>query len=206
MIHQFSNRSDQPLIDVNCAAMSDEIIESELLGHEKGAFTDATAKKRGKLELAHQGTLFFDEIGDLGLKTQAVILRILQEKQFQRIGGSRTLTADVRVIACTNKDLTKEIDAGRFREDLYYRLNVVPIAVPPLAGTAEDIPELVSTFLKQIADKNRTATKKMAPEALKMLEHCTWPGNVRELKNLLDRLSINVEQETITADHIPRTL
>ena len=203
MIHQFSNRSDQPLIDVNCAAMSDEIIESELLGHEKGAFTDATAKKRGKLELAHQGTLFFDEIGDLGLKTQAVILRILQEKQFQRIGGSRTLTADVRVIACTNKDLTKEIDAGRFREDLYYRLNVVPIAVPPLRERREDIPELVSTFLKQIAEKNRTVPKKMAPEALKMLEHCTWPGNVRELKNLLDRLSINIEQETITADNIP---
>jgi two-component system nitrogen regulation response regulator NtrX len=203
MIHQFSNRSEYPLIDVNCAALSDDIIESELLGHEKGAFTDATAKKRGKLELAHQGTLFFDEIGDLGLKTQAVILRILQEKQFQRIGGSRTLTTDVRVIACTNKDLTKEIDAGRFREDLYYRLNVVPIHVPPLRDRREDIPELVSTLLRQIADKNRTTPKKMATEALKIFEHCTWPGNVRELKNLLDRLSIVVEQDTITADHIP---
>ncbi len=203
MVHQLSSRAEYPLIDVNCAALSDDIIESELLGHEKGAFTEATAKKRGKLELAHQGTLFFDEIGDLGLNTQAAILRILQEKQFQRIGGSRTLTADVRVIACTNKNLPKEIEAGRFRKDLYYRLNVVPIHVPALRERLTDIAALVSTFLKEIGEKNRRPPKKMSPEAMKMLEQCTWPGNVRELKNLLERLSINVEKETIDADDMP---
>ncbi len=203
MIHQFSARSQYPLIDVNCAALSDEIIESELLGHEKGAFTEATAKKRGKLELAHQGTLFFDEIGDLGLKTQAAILRILQEKQFQRVGGSRMLPADVRIIASTNKDLIKEIDAGRFREDLYYRLNVVPMFVPPLRERTEDIPELVNTFLNQIAERNRTSPKKITPNAMKILQDCSWPGNVRELKNLLDRLSIGVPEDTIRATDIP---
>ncbi len=203
MIHQFSSRSEFPLIDVNCAALSDEIIESELLGHEKGAFTEATTKKKGKLELAHQGTLFFDEIGDLGLKTQASILRILQEKQFQRIGGSRMLTADVRIISSTNKDLEKEIEAGRFREDLYYRLNVVPMTVPPLRERREDIPDLVNTFLKQIAEKDRTIPKKITPDALKMLQKSTWPGNVRELKNLLDRLSIIVQNDTIETNDIP---
>jgi two-component system nitrogen regulation response regulator NtrX len=203
MIHQFSSRSEYPLIDVNCAALSDEIIESELLGHEKGAFTEATTKKKGKLELAHQGTLFFDEIGDLGLKTQASILRILQEKQFQRVGGSRMLTADVRIISSTNKDLEKEIEAGRFREDLYYRLNVVPMAVPPLRERREDIPDLVNTFLKQIAEKDRKIPKKITPNAMRMLQNSTWPGNVRELKNLLDRLSIIVQNETIEANDIP---
>jgi two-component system nitrogen regulation response regulator NtrX len=203
MIHQFSSRSEYPLIDVNCAALSDEIIESELLGHEKGAFTEATAKKKGMLELAHQGTLFFDEIGDLGLKTQASILRILQEKKFQRIGSSRMLTADVRIISSTNKDLEKEIEAGRFREDLYYRLNVVPITVPPLRERREDIPDLVDTFLKQIAEKNRTIPKSITPDALKMFQNSTWPGNVRELKNLLDRLSIIVQNDTIDANDVP---
>ncbi len=203
MIHQFSARSEYPLIDINCAALSDDLIESELLGQEKGAFTEATAKKKGKLELAHQGTLFFDEIGDLGLKTQASILRILQEKQFQRVGGSRMLTADVRIIASTNMDLEKEIEAGRFREDLYYRLNVVPMTVPALRERREDIPDLVNTFLNQIAEKNRTIPKKITADALKILQNSTWPGNVRELKNLLDRLSIVVENDTIETDDIP---
>ena len=203
MIHQFSSRSEYPLIEVNCAALSDEIIKSELLGHEKGAFNKATTKKKGKLELAHQGTLFFDEIGDLGLKTQASILRILQEKQFQRVGGSRMLTADVRIISSTNKNLEKEIKAGRFREDLYYRLNVVPMTVPPLREREKDIPDLVNTLLKQIAETNRTVPKKITPGALKILRKSTWPGNVRELKNLLDRLSIIVADDTIEIDDIP---
>ena len=203
MIHQFSSRSEYPLIDVNCAALSDEIIESELLGQEKGAFTEATAKKKGKLELAHQGTLFFDEIGDLGLKTQASILRILQEKQFQRVGGSRMLTADVRIIASTNKDLEKEIEAGRFREDLYYRLNVVPINVPPLRERRENFPDLVTILLHQIADKNRTTPKSLTTAAMKILQNSTWPGNVRELKNLLDRLAIIVSDDIIEANDIP---
>ncbi len=203
MIHQFSARSDRPLIDVNCAAISDELIESELLGHEKGAFTGATAKKKGKLELAHQGTLFFDEIGDLGIKTQATLLRILQEKNFQRVGGSRTLTADIRVIAATNKDLPEEIKAGRFREDLYYRLNVVPIIVPPLRERQEDIPELADVFLKQIAENDRTLPKKITPAAISVLQNYTWPGNVRELKNLLDRMAIMVKAKTIDVKNIP---
>lgn len=203
MIHQFSARSDRPLIDVNCGAISDELIESELLGHEKGAFTGATVKKKGKLELAHQGTLFFDEIGDLGIKTQATLLRILQEKNFQRVGGSRTLTADIRVIAATNKNLPKEIKAGRFREDLYYRLNVVPITVPPLRERQEEIPELADVFLNQIAEKDRTIPKKITPAAIAVLQNYTWPGNVRELKNLLDRLAIMVKSKTINVKDIP---
>ncbi len=203
MIHQFSTRSDRPLIDVNCAAISDELIENELLGHEKGAFTGATLKKKGKLELAHQGTLFFDEIGDLGLKTQATLLRILQEKNFQRVGGSRALTADIRVITATNKNLPKEIKAGRFREDLYYRLNVVPIIVPPLRERREDIPELADIFLKQIAEKDRTIPKKITPEAINVLQNYTWPGNIRELKNLLDRMAIMVKSKTIDVKDIP---
>jgi len=203
MIHQFSARSNYPMIDVNCAAISDDLIESELLGHEKGAFTAATAKKKGKLELAHQGTLFFDEIADLGLKTQATLLRILQEKQFQRVGGSRTLTADVRIIASTNKDLQAEINAGRFREDLYYRLNVVPMIVPPLRERQEDIPDLAKIFLTHIAEKERMALKKITPEALQILQTAEWPGNIRELKNLMERLAILVEGDTITAGDIP---
>jgi two-component system nitrogen regulation response regulator NtrX len=203
MIHQFSARSGYPMIDVNCAAISDDLIESELLGHEKGAFTAATTKKKGKLELAHQGTLFFDEIGDLGLKTQATLLRILQEKQFQRVGGSRTLTADVRIIASTNKDLQEEIAAGRFREDLYYRLNVVPMIVPPLRERQEDIPDLARTFLAQIAEKERMTLKKITPDALQILQTAEWPGNVRELKNLMERLAILVPGDTITAGDSP---
>lgn len=203
MIHQFSARSDRPLIDVNCAAISDELIESELLGHEKGAFTGATVKKKGKLELAHQGTLFFDEIGDLGIKTQATLLRILQEKNFQRVGGSRTLTADIRVIAATNKNLPKEIKAGRFRKDLYYRLNVVPMIVPPLRERQEDIPELADIFLKQIAEKDRTIPKKITQGAISVLQNYTWPGNIRELKNLLDRMAIMVKSKTIDVKDIP---
>jgi two-component system, NtrC family, nitrogen regulation response regulator NtrX len=203
MIHQFSARANYPMIDINCAAISDDLIESELLGHEKGAFTTATAKKKGKLELAHQGTLFFDEIGDLGLKTQATLLRILQEKQFQRVGGSRTLTADVRIIASTNKDLQEEINAGRFREDLYYRLNVVPMIVPPLRERQEDIPDLAKTFLTHIAEKERMALKKITPDALQILQKAEWPGNVRELKNLIERLAILVQADTITAGDIP---
>jgi len=203
MIHQFSTRSGYPLIDVNCAAISGDLIESELLGHEKGAFTEATAKKKGKLELAHQGTLFLDEVGDLGLKTQATLLRILQEKQFQRVGGSRTLTTDVRIIASTNKNLQEEILAGRFREDLYYRLNVVPMIVPPLRERREDIPDLAKTFLEHTAEKERMPLKKITPEALQILQNAEWPGNVRELKNLIERLAILVQEDTIQADAIP---
>lgn len=203
MIHQFSHRSEMPLIDVNCAAISNELMEIELLGQEKGAFNQSTTRKKGKFELADQGTLFFDEIGDMDLKTQAILLRVLQEHQFQRVGGGRTLKIDVRVIASSNKDLTREIEAGRFREDLYYRLNVIPISVPPLRERAEDIPELARLFLAQIAENNGVACKAISSPALEMLKEYNWPGNIREFKNLLERLAIFSEKNPITAEDIP---
>ncbi|MFO7930828.1 MAG: sigma-54 dependent transcriptional regulator [Desulfosalsimonas sp.] len=202
-IHQLSPRSDNPLVDVNCAALSDEGLESELLGHEKGAFSGAVNKKHGKFELAHGGTIFFDEIGDMGLKTQATILRILEERQFQRLGGGRTIPLDVRVIASTNKDLKKAIDEGTFREDLYYRLNVVPIYVPPLRERIDDIPALVDVFLSKTAEDNRTPAKTMTAEALEALKNYHWPGNVRELKNLIERLDIMTETDVIDNSDIP---
>jgi two-component system, NtrC family, nitrogen regulation response regulator NtrX len=203
-IHNLSQRAMKPLVDVNCAAIPEDLIESELFGHEKGAFIGANSKKFGKFELADSGTIFLDEIGDMSLKTQAKILRVLQEKQFQRVGGSRTLKVDVRVIAATNKNLEAEIENGTFREDLYYRLNVVPIEVPPLRDRHEDLALLVMSFLAEAARKNRIASKKITPEALEMLAKYHWPGNVRELKNLIERLVIMVAEELIIADHLPK--
>ena len=202
-IYQLGNRAEKPFVDVNCAAIPEELIESELFGHEKGAFTGATTKKRGKFEIANEGTIFLDEIGDMSLKTQAKILRVLQEQQFQRVGGSRVLKVDVRVIAATNKDLSVEIEAGRFREDLYYRLNVLPIEVPSLRDRKDDIPLLVNHFLNDCALQNRTRCKTIDQEALQVLKKYAWPGNVRELKNLIERLVILVPGEQITRDDIP---
>ncbi|MCF8094524.1 MAG: sigma-54 dependent transcriptional regulator, partial [Desulfobacteraceae bacterium] len=202
-IHQLSPRADNPLVDVNCAALSDEGLENELLGHEKGAFAGSVNKKHGKFELAHQGTIFFDEIGDMGLKTQATILRILEERQFQRLGGGRTIPLDVRVIASTNKDLKKAIAEGTFREDLYYRLNVVPIYVPPLRERKDDIPALVDVFLSKTAEESRTPAKTMTSAALEALKKYHWPGNVRELKNLAERLDIMIEANIIDIGDIP---
>lgn len=202
-IHQLSSRQANPLVDVNCAAIPEELIESELFGHEKGAFAGALAKKRGKFELANEGTIFFDEIADMSLKTQAKILRVLQEKQFQRVGGSRTLTVNVRVLAATNKNLEHEIEAGNFREDLYYRLNVVPIEVPPLRNRQDDIGRLCEIFLLESAKKNRTAEKTLEADALEMLVDYPWPGNVRELKNLIERLVIMVNKPKISGKDIP---
>jgi two-component system nitrogen regulation response regulator NtrX len=202
-IHQMSHRADKPLIDVNCAAIPDELIESELFGHEKGAFTGATTKKRGKFEIANGGTMFLDEIGDMSLKTQAKILRILQEQKFERVGGTRTLTVDVRVIAASNKDLEKEIEKGTFRDDLYYRLNVIPIEVPPLRNRTDDIPLLVQTFLKGFHKEGCGNLKTMKPEAFEHLSAYRWPGNVRELKNLVERLAIMTESEVIGEQDIP---
>jgi two-component system nitrogen regulation response regulator NtrX len=178
-------------------------MESELLGMENGALTENTTRKKGKFEIADQGTLFFDEIGDMDLKTQATLLRVLQEKQFQRVGGGRTLTIDVRVIASSNKELSAEIEAGRFREDLYYRLNVIPIEVPPLRSRSADIPELAELFLEQIAENNGISAKTLSAGATEMLQQYSWPGNIREFKNLLERLSISTEKETIGAEDIP---
>ena len=202
-IHQFSERAEEPIIDVNCAAIPEELIESELFGHEKGSFTGAATKKRGKFELADKGTIFLDEIGDMSLKTQAKILRALQEQKFQRVGGSRTLSVDVRVIAASNKDLKEEIEKGTFREDLYYRLNVIPIQVPPLGDRKDDIPILVDRFLSESAKMNRIRKKKMTTEGLELLAAYAWPGNVRELKNLIERLVIMVDADSIQADDIP---
>ena len=202
-LHQLSSRAHEPLVDVNCASISDDLVESELFGHEKGAFPGAAAKKRGKFELAGKGTLFLDEIGDMSLKSQGKILRALQEKQFHRIGGSRTLEMDVRVIAATNKDLETAIAKGSFREDLYFRLNVIPLEVPPLRQRIEDIPLLADIFLNEFARQNHRPGKTLTPAALDLLGAYSWPGNIRELKNLLERLSIMVEGDRITERDIP---
>ncbi|MCB2228803.1 MAG: sigma-54 dependent transcriptional regulator [Desulfarculaceae bacterium] len=202
-IHRLSPRECYPFVDVNCAAIPEELIESELFGHEKGAFTGATGKKRGKFDLAHQGTIFLDEIADMSLKTQAKILRILQEQRFERVGGTKTIAVDVRVLAATNKELKAEIAAGRFREDLFYRLNVIPIHVPPLKERSEDIPELVADFLGHLAMKHNQPVKRFTPEALEVLKAQPWPGNVRELKNLVERLWILCPHEEVGLEDLP---
>jgi two-component system nitrogen regulation response regulator NtrX len=202
-IHHMSSRAEQPLIDVNCATIPEELIESELFGHEKGALAGALTKKRGKFELANGGTIFLDEIGDMSLKTQGKILRVLQEQKFHRLGGSRILSVDVRIIAASNKDLEAEIAQSRFREDLYYRLNVVPITVPPLRERLEDIPLLVEIFLAEAQKSEGFAPKNISSQALEMLAAYSWPGNVRELKNLVERLAIMVSKEVIDTDDIP---
>jgi len=189
-LHRLSRRADRPLVEVNCAAIPEELIESELFGHEKGAFTGADRTKRGRFELADGGTLFLDEIGDMSLKTQSKILRILQEQQFQRVGGAKTFSVDVRVIAATNKNLEEEIARGAFREDLFYRLNVIPLHVPRLKDRREDIPLLTLEFLAEFSAENNTEPKTIAPAALALLSARDWPGNVRELRNLVERLVI----------------
>ena len=202
-IHQLSPRANQPLIAVNCAAIPEELIESELFGHEKGAFSGATAKKIGRFEMANNGTIFLDEIGDMSLKTQSKILRVLQEQKFHRVGGSRTLSVNVRVIAASNKGLEEEIERGSFREDLYHRLNVIPIKVPALRERCDDIPLLVDIFLGESAKQNQTTRKKLTPKALDLLCSYPWPGNVRELKNLLERLTIMVKKDIIEDTDLP---
>ncbi len=202
-IHHLSPRADQPLVVVNCAVIPEERIESELFGHEKEAFGAGTPKKRGRFEMAHGGTLFLDEISDMSLKTQGKILEFLEKMQFQRVGGSRTLTVDVRVIASSNKDLEQAMAAGRFREDLYYRLNVIPIHIAPLRRRLEDIPVLVDIFFQEIATQNGSRAKSITPEAVEALCRHNWPGNVRELRNLVERLDILVERDVITLEDIP---
>lgn len=189
-IHALSTRFQKPLIEVNCAAIPEELIESELFGHEKGAFTGAVQMRRGKFDLAHTGTLFLDEIGDMSLKTQAKILRILQEQKFERVGGTQTHSVDVRILAATNKDLKAEIAKGNFREDLYYRLNVVPIHVPPLRSRKEDIPLLASFFLEESCRAHSRKVRTFEEGAMKMLVAYSWPGNVREMRNLIERVVI----------------
>jgi two-component system nitrogen regulation response regulator NtrX len=202
-IHLESRRSSGPFVEVNCAAIPEELIESELFGHEKGAFTGAVARKRGRFESANGGTLFLDEIADMSLMTQAKVLRVLQEQTFTRVGGTETLGVDVRVIAATNKQLEKEIEEGRFREDLYYRLAVIPFTVPPLRDRAEDIPILARSFVAEFCAEAGEVTKEIAPAAMKKLQSHNWPGNVRELRNLMERLVIMSSGERIEASDLP---
>ena len=202
-IHQLSQRASQPMVTVNCAAIPEELIESELFGHEKGAISGVAGKMRGKFELANEGTIFLDEIGDMSLKTQSKILRVLQEQKFNRVGGSRIITVNVRVIAATNKDLREEMEKGRFRQDLFFRLNVVPIEVPSLRDRIADLPLLVDTFLEEFSQKSQKPAIKVSESAMALLSRYPWPGNVRELKNLVERLAIMVEKELIEADDLP---
>jgi len=204
-IHRLSPRAEQPLIDVSCAAIRDEFMESEMFGHEKGAFAGATAKKVGNFELANNGTIFLDEIGDMSLSSQAKILRVLQEQEIQRVGGNRPISFNARVIATTNKDLEKEIEKRTFREDLFYRLNVIPIHVPPLRDRIEDLPLLIESFLEEFAVQNRSKRKLMSPAAISTLSNYAWPGNVRELRNLVERLAIMVAKDAIDAEDIPES-
>jgi two-component system nitrogen regulation response regulator NtrX len=189
-LHASSRRAHQPLVEVNCAAIPEDLIESELFGHEKGAFTGASSRRRGKFDLAHEGTLFLDEIGDMSLKTQAKILRILEEQRFERVGGGHPIQVDVRVLAATNKNLEEEIAKGAFREDLYHRINVIPLSVPPLRERREDIPLLAAHFLLELSQENGAPAKTFTPAALEALAAMPWPGNVRELKNFVFRLAI----------------
>ncbi len=197
-IHASSRRRNGPFVEVNCAAIPEDLIESELFGHVKGAFTGAVADRRGKFEVADSGTLFLDEVGDMSLKTQAKVLRVLQEQVVERVGATSGVRVDVRVIAATNKDLAAEIRAGRFREDLYFRLNVIPIFVPPLRDRSEDIPLLAEHFMAEFAREYGRRPKAIDPGAMAGLRRYRWPGNVRELRNVVERLMIMVPGETIT--------
>ena len=201
-LHRQSLRADQPFIDVNCAAIPEELIESELFGHRKGAFTGATDDRKGKFELADGGTLFLDEVGDMSLKTQAKVLRVLQEQTFQRVGGQQTIKVDVRVIAATNKSLEAEIGGGSFRSDLFYRLNVIPIEVPPLRARGDDVVLLAEHFLRRFAAEIAQPKKKLSAGAASKLRGHHWPGNVRELRNLAERLAILLPGETIEPEDI----
>ena len=202
-LHVRSKRANGPFVAVNCAAIPEELIESELFGHEKGAFTGAIQKKRGRFEMANGGTIFLDEIGDMSLMTQAKILRILQEHRFERVGGTETLEVNVRVVAATNKDLQVEMSNGRFREDLFYRLNVIPFHVPALRDRREDIPMLVERFLARYAAESGRPARTISPKALAKLQEYTWPGNVRELQNLIERLVLMTPGETIDVADLP---
>jgi len=200
-IHRASRSCDQPMIEVNCAAIPEELIESELFGHEKGSFTGAHVSKRGKFDQADRGILFLDEIGDMSLNTQAKILRILQEQKFERVGGNRTIKVNVRVLAATNKNLEEEIEAGNFRADLFWRLNVVPIHVPRLRDRLEDIPLLVDALMEILVNRG-LKPKEFSAEAYQAMKEHTWPGNVRELRNFIERLAIMTRESVISASQI----
>lgn len=197
-----SSRSNKPFISVNCAAIPENLIESELFGHTKGSFTGATNDRVGKFEMADTGTLFLDEVGDMSLTTQAKVLRVLQDMKVTKIGASETTDIDVRIISATNKDLKEEIKKGNFREDLFYRLNVIPFYISPLRERKDDIPLLVKYYLKKICDQNKIPMKKVSKEAMDYMVNYSWPGNIRQLRNIIERLTIMVVEEEITLDDI----
>jgi two-component system nitrogen regulation response regulator NtrX len=205
-IHARSARRAHPFVEVNCAAIPEELIESELFGHEKGAFTGALGRRRGRFELADGGTLFLDEIGDMSLKTQAKVLRALEEQSFERVGGAETVKVDVRVIAACNRDVETLIREGRFRDDLFYRLNVIPIEVPPLRARKDDIPLLVDHFIAIFCAENGKRVKTVSGEALAYFLNYDWPGNVRELRNMVERLVIMAPRDVIGPDDLPPPL
>jgi two-component system nitrogen regulation response regulator NtrX len=202
-IHSMSPRASEPFVEVNCAAIPEDLIESELFGHRRGSFAGAAEDKIGKLQKAHGGTLFLDEVGDMSLKTQAKVLRSLDEQRFEPVGAETSIQVDVRVVAATNKNLEDEIERGNFREDLFYRLNVIPFSVPPLRERVEDIPLLADHFLKEFTLAYGRKPKELTPEALEALQQHRWPGNVRELRNLMERIVIMNPQVRIDARHIP---
>jgi len=205
-IHLNSPRKNKPLVVVNCAAIAESLLESELFGHEKGAFTGAERAREGRFQQAEGGTVFLDEIGETSPAMQAKLLRVIQEREIQKVGGETPIHVDVRIVAATNRDLAKEVEAGRFREDLFYRLNVVTLEVPPLRQRLEDIPLLAQHFLRLFADKNRKKVKNFTPQAMDMLIRYTWPGNVRELENLVERAVILMSGEYITEKHLPMSV
>jgi two-component system, NtrC family, nitrogen regulation response regulator NtrX len=202
-IHRNSPRAGQRFVQVNCAAIPEELIESELFGHEKGSFTGATEKQIGKFEQADRGTIFLDEVGDMSPKTQAKVLRVLQEQEVERLGSARTIKVDVRVIAATNKDLEDAIQRGEFREDLYFRLNVIPIVVPPLRERREDVPQLVQHFAKLTSDEHNLKPKRFEPAAMEALQRYRWRGNIRELRNTVERVMIMSPAEVVRYDDLP---
>ncbi len=203
LIHSISDRKDKPFIKVHCAALSDNLLESELFGHEKGAFTGAVAKKRGRFELAHKGTIFLDEIGEIKQSTQIKLLRVLQERTFERVGGEETVSVDVRILSATNKDLEKEVEKGNFREDLYYRLNVVKLDIPPLRDRKDDIPLLVATFLKDFSLENNKNIDGIDQKAQAALYNHNWKGNIRELRNCIESAVVMSRNSIISYDDLP---
>ena len=202
-IHQASDRCGKSMIPVNCGAIPTNLLESELFGHTKGAFTGASASRQGRFELAHGGTIFLDEIGEMEPQLQVKLLRVLQERSFEAVGGSRTIEVDVRVIAATNRDLEEEVRAGRFREDLYYRLNVVPVELPALRQRRQDIPTLIHHFNDRLKSKRGRSVQGFADDAMAQLSRYAWPGNVRELENIVERLSVFCQDEVVQLDDLP---
>jgi two-component system response regulator HydG len=205
-IHELSPRAKGPFVAINCAALPETILEAELFGVEKGAFTGAVARKEGRFERAHTGTLFMDEVGDMSASAQVKLLRVLQEGEIERLGGTQTIRVDVRVVAATNKDLAKEVAEGRFREDLFYRLNVVEIRIPSLASRREDIPLLANHFLRRYAAKNSKDVRAFSPEAMTILENYAWPGNVRELEHAVERAVVLSRSDVIEPGDLPDTV